>query len=783
MNASSSPIKQLTMAAAILAATVGIAGFASSPTREQHRPEDAFHPELPELNKAYLGAVTQSAPGKTKDGRPLQRLTGFFRSERECMPFEAVRTCGCELRVTPRYFLDDGAGNFREIDLDAERVASYGGPGELEGKWLVADCEISPELKHPVMRNFGVVTASTLQIALLQGDSMIMNGMPETAKRAILKGAKPAGFQKMIANAKPYLTVLCRTSDSTGVTPRPAIDYTTNMKSSYPGFNHFVQNMSYGAWNVDGSALVGWINLPKTKSQYLKARDVDGLLQWDHEKLFPDIMPIIDPTVDFSQYAGINIFMNSQDQVAGSAYATYYLVTQDSVDRWMPITQNNGGLSQSVLGHEDGHNFGFDHSSGSYSTPYDSIWDVMSGGSHSVSDPTLGNIRVSNGYNAYHRYKNGWIWRNRVSFFLPGDSRTIRLERLTDPTNATDPLMAKIYIGGSARHYFTVEARKPVGYDESLPSAVVIHDVLEGRFISDPSTTAPRFDRAAQVVDPDMNGDPNDAAAQWVPGESYSDASAGVTISVLSEDSTGFTVNVSVAASAPMPGKITSGGDDGPGTLRNWLYFKKDFPDAAFAFQIPTSDPSYDPVKGFFRIKLKTPLPIITEEGLVIDGASQTAFTGDTNPIGPEVMLDGADTGEYSDGLILKGANQVVRNLSIGNFKSNGIEVDGAADTVIQRCYIGLEPDGTTAAPNGAEGVLIMEGAKRVLVGGLNQGNVISTNHQAVGIWYIGTTGTRILGNLFGTDRTGTLDRGNLYNGVVIAHGASENEVGSKLAG
>jgi uncharacterized repeat protein (TIGR01451 family) len=106
------------------------------------------------------------------------------------------------------------------------------------------------------------------------------------------------------------------------------------------------------------------------------------------------------------------------------------------------------------------------------------------------------------------------------------------------PPAGGDYLMAKIPIRGSATEFYTVEARRFLGYDAQVPGeAIVIHRV---------NTTLD--DRLAQVVDPDGNGDPNDAGAMWRPGETFTDAANGITVAVLSSGPTGFEVSISTGS-------------------------------------------------------------------------------------------------------------------------------------------------------------------------------------------------------------------------------------------
>jgi N-acetylneuraminic acid mutarotase len=116
----------------------------------------------------------------------------------------------------------------------------------------------------------------------------------------------------------------------------------------------------------------------------------------------------------------------------------------------------------------------------------------------------------------------------------PNTTRTITLERLAQP-GPGNYLMATIPMIDAPGRFYTAEARRRVGYDDSLPGdAVVLHRVDP----NDPSA------RPARVVDVDNNGDPNDAAAMWTPGETFADSANGITITVNAQTATGFQVTI-----------------------------------------------------------------------------------------------------------------------------------------------------------------------------------------------------------------------------------------------
>jgi Calx-beta domain len=120
------------------------------------------------------------------------------------------------------------------------------------------------------------------------------------------------------------------------------------------------------------------------------------------------------------------------------------------------------------------------------------------------------------------------------------------------------------------------------------------------------------------------------------------------------------------------------------------------------------------------------------------------------------------------------------RNLISGNGLV-GVRIVGASSTgnVVLNNLIGTDVTGTHAVPNGFDGVFI-DNAPGNTIGGL--GNVISGNGQiGVQIFGPGSSGNMVLGNLIGTDMTGTLPLGNGFDGVWL-NGAPNNTIGSTSA-
>jgi hypothetical protein len=110
----------------------------------------------------------------------------------------------------------------------------------------------------------------------------------------------------------------------------------------------------------------------------------------------------------------------------------------------------------------------------------------------------------------------------------------------------------------------------------------------------------------------------------------------------------------------------------------------------------------------------------------------------------------------------------------------------GATGTLVQGNLIGTTSAGTAPLPNAGSGVWLASGANHNTVGGMaaGAGNLLSGNgYHGLAVDGSGVTGNLVQGNLIGTDITGGAALGNGHDGVVVAHGASNNMIGGTEAG
>ena len=161
------------------------------------------------------------------------------------------------------------------------------------------------------------------------------------------------------------------------------------------------------------------------------------------------------------------------------------------------------------------------------------------------------------------------------------------------------------------------------------------------------------------------------------------------------------------------------------------------------------------------EIQPTTRMPILRGE-LVIDGFSQP---------GGLVEIDGGSINDaFSFGILeMRGSEIAVRGMVLNNhLRSSGISVEAnfAQDLAdfhetlsIVGCLIGVEPDGTTAAGNKQDGIVITE-AESVQIGGTKfwERNIVSGNDgTGIDIRSNVIRDVRVINNFIGTDITGTV--------------------------
>ncbi|MHC4537331.1 MAG: LamG-like jellyroll fold domain-containing protein, partial [Planctomycetota bacterium] len=188
---------------------------------------------------------------------------------------------------------------------------------------------------------------------------------------------------------------------------------------------------------------------------------------------------------------------------------------------------------------------------------------------------------------------------------------------------------------------------------------------------------------------------------------------------------------------------------------------------------------------GPYTIQPTSPLPHITDP-VVIDGYTQPGAAPATDEAQATLLieLDGIKAGVGSvSGLIILAGNSTVRGLVINRFGDVGIHIQEKGGNIIEGNYIGTDVTGTVDQGNIDDGIRIWDAPDNMVGGATAEArNIISGNNDmGVEIILSGATGNKVQGNYIGTDVTGTTDLGNSTHGVFI--NASGNTIGDSSSG
>ncbi len=185
-----------------------------------------------------------------------------------------------------------------------------------------------------------------------------------------------------------------------------------------------------------------------------------------------------------------------------------------------------------------------------------------------------------------------------------------------------------------------------------------------------------------------------------------------------------------------------------------------------------------------------------TSDGILL------ASAGSNSVVGCFIGTDAAgtaDLGNTGEGVHISstssntvgGTTVANRNVISGN-GGDGVEIDNEAggvpsSNVVQGNYIGVDVTGTVIVANGSNGVAVLAGADNTLGGttGVTAGgpctgacNVLSGNSfDGISIAF-SSVRTQVMGNFIGTDVSGTLDRGNRFEGININGPSKDNTIG-----
>ena len=342
--------------------------------------------------------------------------------------------------------------------------------------------------------------------------------------------------------------------------------------------NGFFYNTSYHRlkWQADAA---GWYVLSKTKSGYAPCGWSGSCAAGNLTTLANEAMNLaVAHGVNVGVYSNINIVINNDlDCCAWGGGFTYSGNGKFYGATWEPPWGQEAG----VYSHEMSHSLGLPHSGWVYYA-YDSPWDILS---MILSDSTknCGSYKSANSSNAVralncdepgnafitpHKLYLGWIPAGNQVVINSKTTQNVVLESLALPLGSAKKVVKICLAGqtctGSAAHFITVEARtgSPQFDQGVLQNAVVIHDVKMNRgpiggscyFNSQSGWAVPidavngDFNTTTCTPKPFTCGATSDGAlcnSGYTVGKTYSNATYGISVKVLSSTASTFTVRVS----------------------------------------------------------------------------------------------------------------------------------------------------------------------------------------------------------------------------------------------
>jgi len=231
---------------------------------------------------------------------------------------------------------------------------------------------------------------------------------------------------------------------------------------------------------------------------------------------------------------------------------------------------------------------------------------------------------------------------------------------------------------------------------------------------------------------------------------------------------------------------VTTTANDGAGSLRQAILDSNAHCDGTtlctIAFRIAEASTT-----AWKTIRVTSPLPMLTAPGVRIDGATQTAFFGDTNVDGPEIEISGGGTVD-GEGLLVTNCTAEIAYLAINGFQRNGLSMIAIPQSltctkyngsILHDLFIGTDPTGSQARPNARGiGISVPNGTtfNSVLGGTLIARCVISGNTRS-GIF--GLSGRlNVSNNRIGVKAHSDEPLPNGASGILIGTGGYGSDIG-----
>ena len=285
---------------------------------------------------------------------------------------------------------------------------------------------------------------------------------------AIAASISSAAFcqQRPYRGSIHWAVVLCKFSDSP--TPPHDIHYFEQMilDRGTKGLADYIDSVSYGEANLEGSTVKGWFTEPQTFAE-------EHALTNRKQRLKDCLAAAAaDPDHPFTPAAGYRA----------------YVITSPPVDQvgfedCCSLDGDNAALPE--FAHEFGHGINLEHSFSndpdyhnacwSQIGEYGNQWDLMSA-AHIYVDPTHDWGGGPPFLDAYHLDEMGWLGQSRV--FTLGTNGilagTVNIAALTHPEDSGYLLARVPFDSHDPFNYYTIEYRTVDSWDNGIPANIVL---------------------------------------------------------------------------------------------------------------------------------------------------------------------------------------------------------------------------------------------------------------------------------------------------------------------